>query len=114
MSAIRVKNGKNNVLLHNDFSQVTFELRKLVHNLHTTRRSTRRNVSKCMLTLKCHSHNLTSGQRHVRSRDDPSWLCCISVDASVREKHIGIIPSALALLSQKLEIKTSLTSSDLE
>ena len=38
---------------------------------------------------KSRGQNLTSGEGHVRSHGDPSKLCCILVDASGREKHIG-------------------------
>ena len=60
-----------------------------------------------MLTFKGQCQNLTSASRqsHVRSSDEPCRSCCISVDASTREKHIGTIPSALSLFYQKLEAK---------
>ena len=45
------------------------------------------------------------GQGHVRSRVAPSTSYCISIDASMREKHIGTIPSALSLFYKKLEAK---------
>ena len=67
-----------------------------------------------MLTLKVQSQNLTLGQGHLRSRIEPSRSYCISFDASVQEKHIGIIPSALCLFYQKLAAKTNVTSYDLE
>ena len=86
--------------------QITFELGKLVtyfwkHRVPDVK--TRRNIY--ILALKGQCQNLTSGQGHVRSCVKPSRSCCISVDASVREKHIGTIPSALPLFYQKLEAK---------
>ena len=58
--------------------------------------------------------NVTLGQGHVRARADPDRSCCISVDASCPEKHIGINPTALFLFYQKLEAKTHLKSYELE
>ena len=85
------------------FSQITFELRKIVAWFWQHRvpfGETRRNI--CMLTLKGQNQNLTSGQGHiVRS----SRSCCIWVDAFLQEKYIETIPSALCLFYQKLEGK---------
>ena len=50
----------------------------------------------------------------MRSRVEPSRSYCISVDASVREKDIGTIPSDLSLFYQQLEEKTNVTSYELE
>ena len=56
-----------------------------------------------ILALKCQYQNLTSGQGHVRSRVDRSTSYRVSIDASVQEKRIGTIPSAVSLFYQKLE-----------
>ena len=65
--------------------------------------SPRRDASKYMhADIKDQCQTLTLGQGHVRSRDEPSRSCCISVDASTRVKHTGAIPlpSALSLIYQ--------------
>ena len=97
------------------FLQITFELEKLVTKIWQHRVpevKARRNMyilalkGQCQnLTLKCQCQNLTSGQGHVRSRVTRSRSYCILIDASVREKHIGTIPSALSPFYQKLEVK---------
>ena len=87
----------------NGFSQITLELRKLVTHFWqhcVPLAETHRNMY--ILTLKCQFQNLTLGQGHVKT---PSRSYCISVEASVREKHIGTIPSALSLFYQMLETK---------
>ena len=59
----------------------------------------------CISTLKSQGQNLTSGQGHVRLRFNPDRSCCISVDASRREKRAGLNHTALSLFYQKLEAK---------
>ena len=54
-----------------------------------------------------------SGQGHVRLRDEPDISGCVSVDGSMRGKHIGAVLSSLSLFFQKLETKTNLTSYEL-
>ena len=58
-----------------------------------------------LLTLKGQYQNLTLGQGHVRSGVGISTSYCISVDVSVQEKHIGIIPSVLSLFYQMVAAK---------
>ena len=67
-----------------------------------------------MFILKGQRQNLASGQGHVTSGIGQNRSYCISVDASLRNKEIDIIPTALSLFYQKLEAKTILTSYDLE
>ena len=88
------------------FMQITFDLGMLVTKFWQHRVldvKTRQNMY--IFTLKGRCQNLTSGRGHVRSRVAPSRSYCISIDASVPEKHIGTIPSALSLFNQKLEAK---------
>ena len=47
------------------------------------------------IELKGQGHSLISGQGQLRSRVEPNRSYCMSVDASIQEKHIGTIPSAL-------------------
>ena len=56
-----------------------------------------------MLTLKSGRQNLTTGQDHLRLRDEPSRSCYISSDASMQGKDIETISSALYLLFEVRE-----------
>ena len=84
------------------FSQITFEIRKLVREFGQHRVllvETHRN--KYTLTLKGRYPNLTSGQGHVRSRVGTSRSHCISVDASVQEKTYWDHPQhSMSILSE--------------
>jgi len=56
----------------------------------------------CMMTLKGHFLNLTSGQGHVVTQYDPGRSYGIWVDASWRDKHICAIFISLSSFYQKL------------
>ena len=84
----------------------TFELRKLAILFGRHRVSqvdARRNI--CVETWKIRSKfDLT-----LRSHDDPSSLCCISVDVSWRDKQNGTMPRPLAPYDRELSAKKKTT-----
>ena len=71
-----------------------------------------------LLTLKGQGQNLTSGQGQGQGQGHQNRSCCISSEASRREKHNETNPASVSLFNQKLLAKTqkllmtSVTSDD--